>query len=129
MGYTNEMQANVRGKLFSMLGDRGQVAAAAASASANASGNANGNTNNTSGARAVNSSSNYDFAAERDGLDNDNNGEDLFDYQGGDEIDLPYQREYVDGMEDLQDWVCTTCTVINESSTLSCLTCDAPRFT
>ena len=123
MGYTNEMQANVRGKLFSMLGDRGQIAAAAASASVNGNGNA------ISGARAVHSSSDYDFAAEHEGPDS--NGEGLSVYQDGDEfeIDPPYEREYVDGMEDLQDWVCATCTVINESCTLSCLTCDAPRFT
>lgn len=118
------MQANVRGKLFNMLGDRGEVAAAAAAASSSSS-------SSRSAHRKPNS------AAVDPGLpvltgkvdrDAEEEAEDLtFHRLDGVHIDMVGAGDYLDLDEDFE-WVCTTCTLINEPSSLSCLTCDAIRI-
>lgn len=121
MGYTNEMQANVRGKLFNMLGDRGEVAAAAAAASSSSSRSVHRKPNSAvvdPGSSSVTGKMDRDAQEEDDDL--------TFHRLDGVQIDMDGLDDYGELESDFE-WVCTTCTLINEPSSLSCLTCDAIR--
>jgi predicted PP-loop superfamily ATPase len=116
------MQANVRGKLFNMLGDRGEVAAAAAAASSSSS--------SRSAHRKPNSAAVDPGSCIVTGkIDRDEEQESDRTYHrlDGVQIDMIDPGDYGDLAEDFE-WVCTTCTLINEPSSLSCLTCDAIRI-
>lgn len=123
MGYTNEMQANVRGKLFNMLGDRGEVAAAAAAAPSSSSSRSVNRKMNAAdadpGFSAVTGKADREIEADED----DYNSNEL----DGVQIDMINAGDYGEFGEDFE-WVCNTCTLINEPSSLSCLTCDAIRI-
>jgi Zn-finger in Ran binding protein and others len=113
------MQANVRGKLFSMLGDRGEVAAAAAAAS--------------SSSRSPNKSNVQPGSTGSNGKSVDNNvppEEYSLSHLDGVEIGFVDDSafDYSDDNEEKYEWVCSTCTLINEPDSYICVTCESLRF-
>lgn len=126
MGYTNEMQANVRGKLFSMLGDRGEIAAATAAASSSSSSRTPNKSRVQVGSDTTeplsigNTPAHNSIAPE----------ESSFSHLDG--VDIGFVDDsafdYSDENEEQFEWVCGTCTLINEPGSFVCLTCESLRF-
>lgn len=113
------MQANVRGKLFSMLGDRGEVAAAAAAAS--------------SSSRSPNKSNVQPGSTVSNGKSVDNNvPPEEFSLSHLDGVEIGFVDDsafdYADDTEEKYEWVCSTCTLINEADCFICVTCESLRF-
>lgn len=116
------MQANVRGKLFSMLGDRGEVAAAAAAASSSSRSPNKSNAQPGSAAGPVSNGKS---------VDNNVPPED-FSLSHLDGVEIGFVDDsafdYSDDTEEKYEWVCSTCTLINEPDSFICVTCESLRF-
>ena len=103
------MQANVREKLFTMLGDRGRAAAAASSSSRNF--------------KPVSQSA----SSEVIGI----GGKDVVGISQAvsqfEEDDLCFQTDenLYDSSDELDEWSCSICTLINPPGTQVCSTCES----
>ena len=117
------MQANVRGKLFSMLGDRGEIAAAtaAASSSSRTPNKSRVQVGDTTEPLSIGSSPAHNSIVLE---------ESTFSHLDG--VDIGFVDDsafdYSDENEEQFEWVCGTCTLINEPGSFVCLTCESLRF-
>lgn len=113
-GLSCEMQANVREKLFSMLGDRGRVAAAAVASS--------------SSRTLINDK--LQIESEKDNsIDKDNLSisHDVLHFEANDLYTKSNNGDLYDSNDELDEWVCSICTVINIPGTQICFTCESVK--
>jgi alpha/beta superfamily hydrolase len=119
VGMTNERQADIRSKLYSMLGERSGTVAAAASGTGAAASSGAASSNGKQAATHPSSSSSATATAHahlEGGVEEDEDGPGL-SISAVDLLDAPLESE----------WTCGRCTLINAGMFEQCFACDSPR--
>ena len=138
---TNERQAELRGKLYSMLGDRGQVAAATSSSSTGVRKEGTDRDSVSSEDQRIIATSN---SVNTNSTESNGTADSLIWKEktplavaervssgtGGERMQSPVGSLAVDkgtgvGQCTGEEWVCSACSLINSSLCRRCLTCDA----
>jgi Zn-finger in Ran binding protein and others len=125
---TNERQAEFRGKLFSMLGDRGQVQASASSSSSK----------DKEGSLRTKEGSDRDHSTGSDGLrvsianartssTESGTGSEGSSGVGRDRVQSPLGGQYAERGVEGDGWICPSCTLTNSTVSRRCTTCEAVR--
>ena len=123
IGMTNERQAEFRGKLFSMLGDRGQAQASASSSSSKDKEASLKRKEDSSGSDSLRVS----IANVRTNSTESGTGSDGSLGIGRDRVQSPLGGLYSERGVEGDGWICPSCTLTNSTVSRRCTTCEAVR--
>ena len=105
-----------------MLGDRGEIAAAAAAASSSSQSPNKSRVQSGDTLKTISSGKSVDQIIPLE--------ESTFSHLDG--VDIGFVDDsafdYSDENEEQYEWVCSTCTLINDPASFTCLTCESLRF-